>query len=141
MSEFHFPWQAFGINGKTMVLRCNRYFSALKILHRLVGATVAELQFERRTAESESKHLVTKTDAKDRPFADQTSHGGMGVRQRGRVAWSIGQKYSVRIKSKDFVRRGSCRNDSNPEAFLAKQPQDVALDAVIVGDNVEPNGR
>ena len=53
------------IDGEPVVLCGDRYFATAQIFYRLVGAAVAEFQFECRSAKGESENLMTETNSED----------------------------------------------------------------------------
>jgi hypothetical protein len=63
--DFHVGRERLGIDGEPVVLCRDRYFAAAQIFYRLVGAAVAEFQFECRSAKRESENLMTETNPED----------------------------------------------------------------------------
>jgi len=53
------------------------------------------------------------------------------------VARPVGEKNAVRLHSQDLACRRLRRHDGHPGAAFDDEAQDVALDAVVVGDDVE----
>ncbi len=50
-----------GVDGKAMILRSNFHPARFQVLDRLIGATMAELEFKRPAAESLAQNLVAET--------------------------------------------------------------------------------
>src|SRR3990170_4495913 len=84
--------QAVPVQGVTVVLRGDVDAAGQEVLHRVVGATVAELQLERLRPEGAAQELVAEADAEHRLLADQRLRGGDGVVQERRVA-GAGREY------------------------------------------------
>jgi hypothetical protein len=71
------------------------------------------------------------------PAVDQLADHGHGVLAgRGRVAGAVRQEHPVGRHGKNVLSAHGGRNHRDLAAEAGKQPQDVALDAVIDGDNV-----
>ena len=49
-----------------MILRRDGYAAGFKVLHRLVSATMTELEFERFAPQRMGEHLVTEANAEGR---------------------------------------------------------------------------
>src|SRR5262245_48301265 len=106
VSYFHIRGQRIRVDGESMILRSDGHFAGAQILYRLVSAAMAEFQFEGRSAERETKNLMTETDSEDRLLAHQIAYSFMRVRQRRGISGPIGEKNSVGIQCQRFV--GSC---------------------------------
>src|SRR5579864_9704467 len=57
------------IHGEAMVLRGDLNPPRAKVLHRMIRATMAELELERPGAHRQSENLVTEADPEDRQAA------------------------------------------------------------------------
>ena len=55
-----------------------------------------------------------------------------------RVAWPVGQEDSIRTQRENLGGRHRCRHHRHAAAVVGEHAQDVALDAVVVGDDVQP---
>ena len=55
----------------------------------------------------------------------------------GGIAGAVGQEHAVRLHRQDVFGRGGRRHHRDLAAVAGEQPQDVALDAVVDGDDVE----
>ena len=69
----------------------------LQLLHRMVGAAMAELQLERLAADGEAENLVAEADAEHRHARtfDQLAHVVDRVRQRRGIAGAVAQEDAV----------------------------------------------
>src|SRR2546429_806159 len=121
-----------------MVLAGDDYASRVEILDRMVRAVMAELHLHGLGARSEAHQLVSEADAEHRDdrgvedFADRLD----GVIARLRVAGAVGQEHAVRLHSQNFF-CGKLRGyHGDARAALGKHTQDVALDAVVIRDDV-----
>src|SRR5437763_17020456 len=54
------------IDGEPMILRGDFDLARVELLHRMIRATMAELQLERLAADGEAKNLVSEADAERR---------------------------------------------------------------------------
>src|SRR5260370_37127910 len=130
-----------GGDRETVIWSRDGHFAGAQILYRLVGAAMAELQLKRRSAEREAENLMAETDPEDRPFTHQIMHGFVGIWQGRRIARTIGEKNPIWIQRQRFVGACGCRDNSNFKAFLAQEPKDVFLDAVVVRRDSKSDGR
>src|SRR5919201_6474256 len=133
--DFHIRRKRLRIDCESVILCGNGDFAGAQILHWLVRAAMAKFQFECRSAECESENLMTETNAEDRLLAHQIMDSFMRVGKRCRIAWAVGEKNSIRIKTKYFVCRRYGRDNGHLETFLAQQTQNIFLDAIIVRGN------
>ena len=90
VGDFDFRWQRVRIDGKAVVLGSDGDFAAAQILDRLVAASVAELEFESRTAKCVGEDLIAQANAKNRHFAEQLAHFVMNVTERRRITGTVG---------------------------------------------------
>ena len=74
------------------------------------------------------------------PLVHEPFDGADRVVAGFRVAWAVRQENTVRFVGKRLVHRRHRRNDGHPAPAGCEQPQDVALDAEVVGHHVEPGG-
>jgi len=65
---FHIQRERLRVDGESVILRSDGHFAAAQILYRLVGAAMAEFQFECRAAEREAENLMAETNPEDRFF-------------------------------------------------------------------------
>src|SRR5215216_2986051 len=98
MRDLHLRWQRVRIDREAMILGCDLDLTRIELLHRMVGAAVAELQFERLTSNRKPENLVTETDAERRNIrAHQLPNVVDGVGQRCGIPWSVAEKDPVRL--------------------------------------------
>src|SRR5919106_824009 len=107
------------------IMRAGRGFGMIlhakdrQFFYRLVRAAMAELQFERRSPESEAENLMAETNPENRLLTHQIVHRLMRVGQRSWIARTVGKKNSIGIEREHFLCGSGCRDNSNAEAFLA----------------------
>ena len=104
----------------------------------MVGAVVAELHLQGLRAAGQPQQLVAEADAEggmpsSQQFADRLDRvvAGLGI------ARAVGQEHAVRLQRQHFLGRRLRRHHGQPAAALGQHAQDVALDAEVVGDDVE----
>src|SRR5437660_12285277 len=82
---------------------------------------------------------MAETDPEDGFLAHQIAQGLVRVRKRCRIAWAVGEKNSVGIKTEHFV-CGCCRrHNGHFETFLAQQTQNIFLHSIVVGGDAKSN--
>src|SRR5258707_858156 len=126
------------IDGEAVVLAGDDDRSARQILHRVVGTVMPEFHFHGLRARGETHELVAEADAERRrpgvdDFADRTDRVVAGLR----VPRAVGQKHSGRLEREDFLRARLRGKNRDATAALDQHAQYVALDAVVVSDDVE----
>ncbi len=134
--------QAVHVDRKTVVLAGDQHLSGLQILHRMVGTMVPELHFQRPRARGQRQQLVTETDAEDRhapgkQLANRVDRVVAGLR----VARTVRQEHPVGPQREDIGSARLRRHDGHPAAAGSQHAQDVVLDAVVVGDDVQHGRR
>src|SRR6266705_263586 len=126
------------VDREAVVLAGDDDRSALQILHRRVGAVMPELHLQGFRARGKTHELVAEADPESRnpgvdDFADRADCVVAGLR----VARTVRQEHSVGLE-RDGIRcrrlRGKYRD---PTAALYEHAQYVALDAVVVRDDVK----
>ncbi|MCY1519561.1 hypothetical protein D9M68_543150 [compost metagenome] len=81
---------------------------------------------------------MAQADAEHRQLLVQEGARGVdGVVAGLGIARAVGQKHAVRIQLEDFLGAGLGRHQGDAAAAVGQQAQDVALDAEVVGDDVE----
>src|SRR5713226_1612663 len=126
------------IDGEAVVLAGNDDRSARQILHRVVGAVMPEFHFHGLRTGGKAHKLVAEADTERRSlgvddFADRTDRVVAGLR----VPRAVGQKYSVRLEREGFLCLSLRGKNRDPTAALDQHAQYVALDAVVVSDDVK----
>ncbi len=90
-------------------------------------------------AERQRQHLVAEADAEDGLAAESTSLLDLGHRifaGRGRIAGAVRQEDAVRLHRQDVLGAGGRRQHGDIAAGAREAAQDVALEAVIDGDDL-----
>ncbi len=118
-------------HGKSVVLRRDFHATGLKVLHRLVGATVAELQLERRGPTGQAQQLVAQADAEKGCLAQQLADRVDGIDQGLRIARAIRQEDPVGLEGQDLGVRSRPRHDRYPGPLVAQVPGNVPFHAVV----------
>jgi hypothetical protein len=93
-------------HGKAVVLAGDHYPPAAQVLHRVVGAVVAELHFHRSGAARQGQQLMAQADteqgyARLEQFADR----GDGVVTGLGIAGAVGQENTVGLHRQDLAGR------------------------------------
>ena len=113
-------------------------FPDCELLDRMVRASMPELQLVGLAADGESHDLVPETDAEHRHVGvHQLTHVADRVRQCGRVAGTVAQEDPVRLDRQQIRRRRGRRKDMHVAAVDVQPPQDVVLDAEVVGRDLQ----
>ena len=112
-------------------------------MHRVVGAVVAELELVGLAAQRQPEDLVAEADAEHRQLRPRQlarRFDRVADRGRDRRGRSTGRRRpaSCASTSRAGVVAGTTRD---PAARRAQPAQDAALDAEVVGDDVEALGR
>ena len=138
MGHDHAIGQAFGDDHEAMVLAGDLDLAGGQILDRVIGAPMPDLHLPGPGAKGDGEELVAEADAEDRyPGAQQLRYHRHGVSAgRRRIARTVGQEDAVGFMAEDVLgaRRRRHHGDGTPQGRQASQ--DVALGAVIDGDDV-----
>ena len=129
------------LHGEPVVLRGDLDDAGAKVLDRVVGAAVPELELVRGEAQRLGEQLVPEADAEHGHFAEQPFDGLDRVAHRGRVARPVAEEHPVGLAFEDFSGAGLRRHHGDAEAAPGQVPQHRALDAVVVGHHVEVGRR
>ena len=110
-----------------------------EVLHRVVRAVVALVHLVRLGAQRQRQHLVAEADAEHRQArVDQLLDLGHRVfAGGGRIARTVRQEHAVRLALEDVLGLRRRRHDGHLAAGAGEAAQDVALQAVVDGDDVE----
>src|SRR5579862_4951697 len=126
------------VDREPVVLTGDEDAAGIEILHRMVRAVVAELHLHGPSASGESEDLVPETDAEHREVRLEESAGRRdGVVTRLRVTRTVGEKYAVRLEGECLLGAGLRGYHGHAAAAVGEQPQDVSLDAEVVGHDVQ----
>src|SRR5690348_1907971 len=98
---------------------------------------MSKLQLVGFPAQSDPCELMSQADTEDGLPSHQASDVIDRVSAGLGIAWSVGEKYAVRFQREHIFGWSLCRNNRYFAAFAAQFAQDVLLDAVIVGYDVE----
>ena len=111
--------------------------AVVQVLHRVVGAVVAELHLEGLGAGGQRHDLVAQADAEGGiAVLDQFARRLDRVVAGLRVAGAVGQEHAVGLELPHFGRRRLRRHHGDLAAALGQHAQDVLLHAVVEGDDV-----
>ena len=103
----------------------------------MIGAAVAEFELVGLAAEGEAEELVAEADAEDGLLADELADvGDLGDEGLG-IAGAVGEEDAVGVEGEDVFGGGERGDDGDAAAGVHEAAEDVVLDAVIVGDDVE----
>ena len=104
----------------------------------MVCPVVAELHLDGLRAGGESQDLVPEADAEYRNLLlENLPHGLDGIGAWLRIAGAVREEHAVRVHGKDVLCGSGCRNNCETAAVLRENTEDVALDAEIIGYDVE----
>jgi hypothetical protein len=130
--------QRLRIDREAVVLAGDRDPAAVEVLHRMVGAVVSELHLVGAGAAGQRHDLVAEADAEGRHAAvDAFAGGGDRVVAGLGIARAVGEEHAVGLHRQHLGRRRLRRHHRDPAAAVGEHAQDVELDAVVVGDDVE----
>src|SRR5438105_7368695 len=119
-----------------MILRSDLDPAALKVFDRLIGAAMAELQFEGLPAKGLAENLMSETNSENWNVAfDQIRHRFDGITERSRIAGAVRQKDPSRFAPERLLRWRRSWHHLHLEALLTEPAQDVVLHAEIVSDD------
>src|SRR6187549_3305506 len=80
---------------------------------------------------------MPEANTENRLFTEQTAHAVDSVGQGGGVAGAVRKEDAVRVERERGLGRGVGGHDRDLEAAVDQAAQDVALGAVVEGDDVE----
>ena len=122
-----------------MILAGDEHPAGIQVLHRVVGAMVAELHLEGAGAAGQPEDLVAEADAEHGNVGLEKLAGRAdGVVARLGVAGTVGQEDAVGRERQSLLGAGLRRHDGHAATKVRQQAQDVALDAEVVGHDVQP---
>ena len=125
------------VHREAVVLAGDGHAAGVQVLHRVVGAVVAELHLEGLGARRQRQDLVAQADAEGGDATvDQLPRGLDRVVAGFRVARAVGQEDAVRLQCQGRFGRGARRHHGDAAAAAGQHAQDVALDAEVVGHHV-----
>ncbi|EIL99181.1 putative thioesterase [Rhodanobacter thiooxydans LCS2] len=126
------------IHREAMVLAGDQHVAVVQVLHRVVGAVVAELHLQRLAAQRQAHQLVAETDAEQRDLRLEELAGCRdGVVAGRRIAGAVGQEHAIGLHGEHLGGGRLRRHHGDLAALLGEQAQDVELGAEVVGDHLE----
>ena len=97
---------------------------------------MAELQLVGLAAQRQAENLMAQADAEDGLLADQLAHLlRLGFERLG-IAGAVREKHAVGLQRQHVFGGGPRGHHRDAAAHVHQPPQNVALDAEIVGDHV-----
>jgi hypothetical protein len=97
------------VHREAVVLAGDAHAAGIEVLHRVVGAVVAELHLEGLGAGGQRHDLVAQADAEGGiAVLDQLARGVDRVVAGLRVAGAVGEEHAVRLELLHFGGRASC---------------------------------
>ena len=131
--------QRLAVHGKSMVHRGDLNLIAVHILHRMVRAMMSVVHLDGFCAQCQSQHLVPQANPKDRDRAlvqYRPDHRHSVVASGRGIAWPIGKEQPIGLVRQNILCGGRCWQHSDIAANGRQAPQDIALCAVIHGNNL-----
>ena len=130
--------QARLVDGEAVVHRRDLDLAGDEVFHGMVRAVMALLHLHGAAAERDAEHLVAEADAEQRHLLVEhfANHRHGVLAGGGRVARAVGEEHAVGLPRQDVFRGRRRRQHREPAAGLGEQPQDVALGAVVDGDDM-----
>ena len=120
-----------------MVLAGDHDPAGVKVLHRMIGPVMAKFHLQGPAAARKTKQLVTEADSKRRHIGIQNGFDRANcIIARLRVTRAVRQKHPVGFQRQYFACRSLRRHDRDSAGATREHAQDIALHAVVVGDNV-----
>ena len=134
------------IHGVAVVLARDFEFPRHEILHRVVGAAVAELHLEGPGAVGQRNQLVAHADSEDGQPAAELLHQFDHRRHVLGIAGSVRKHKPVGMEGHDLLHGGVVGHDGHVAPHTVQQTDDVVLDAavdrhdvvLVVGDTRHP---
>ena len=125
------------IDGKVVVVRGDLHLAGEVVAHRVVAAVMAEFELVCLAAQGNAGELMAEADSEDRHAAQEFANGAHGVIDRLRVAGAVGEEDAVGLEVEDILGRGLGGNHRHAAALAHQHPQNVLLDAEVVGYDME----
>src|SRR4030095_10848089 len=128
--------QADRIDSEPVILGRNFHLIEIGIENRLISSMVSELKLECTATEGESHDLVTQANSEDRLLAKQLPDVADRVVHSFGVARTVGKEDAIGLQIQDFFCRSLRRHYRNAPATMHEVPENVGLDAEVVGHNM-----
>src|SRR5438034_2113439 len=103
----------------------------------MISAVMSKFQLVGFSAQGNTRQLMPQADTEDWLSSHEAANVIYRVCAGLGIAWSVGQKHAVRFQRENVFCWSLCRDDCNFAALAAQFAQDVLLDSVIVGYDVE----
>src|SRR5579862_8581459 len=139
MGHDDFGRQAFGQDGEAVILAGDLDLAGGQILDRVIGAAMAEMHFFGLGAQRQGQKLMAEADAEERNLGRQELldlRHGIDPRCR-RIAGAVGEEDAVGLVAENLFGGRRRWNNGDTRADPGEAAQDVALGAVVDGDDVE----
>src|SRR5258706_15217576 len=120
-----------------MTMRGNLDLAADELFYWIMPAMVAEFQLESLASERDAGELMSQADSEDRLASHQAPNIVDRICAGFGIARSVRQEHSIGLQRQHILGRGLRGDDRHLAAFSSQLPQDVLLDAEVVGDNVK----
>ena len=121
-----------------MVLCSNEHFAARQVLDRVVAAVVAELEPPLAPAHRHASSWCPRQIPRMGIFeSSKSSHGLDRIGQPFRVARTVREEHPVRVQGQRLFGRSIRRDHRHLRAIGGQVAQDVALDAVVIGNDMD----
>jgi hypothetical protein len=125
------------VYGETVIVAGDLHRAALRYLHRLIAAAMAEFELVGLRPQRQPQNLMPQADAEDGFVSQQLGYRLNGVGNGRRIARPIRKEDTIRFQSQRLSRRRRRRDYRHPATISGQQAQNVALDAKIIGYDVE----
>src|SRR6185312_804606 len=137
VSDFDFRiFERIRIDGETMILRGDFHLAGSAVQDGVIGAMMAEFQFEGLAAKSKPEKVMPQADAEYIRFANQFAQFGGLPFEDARIARPGRKKHAIRPHREDVFRRCIRRNNRDTRTEMHEMPQDVPFNPKIVDDYV-----
>src|SRR5580698_674769 len=103
----------------------------------MVAAMVTELEFVSPPAQCQTDELMAQTDAEDRSLSGKLANAFLRVCHWLGITGTVREEDSVGIHRQYVLGRGLRGDNRNAAILLREHTQNILLDAVIVGDNMQ----
>src|SRR4030095_3026075 len=129
MRDLHIRGQRIRVDGEAMILGRDLDLARIKLLHRVVGAAVAELQFERLTSDGKPENLMAETDAEGWNIGvHQLAYALGGIGELYRIDPPVAEKDPVGLDREQLARRSGRGKHTHITAVRVQPAKNVPLD-------------
>src|ERR1043166_1860601 len=99
-----------------MIVRCDLHSAGNFVENRVIRAAMPEFELVRLATQRQPQDLVAEADAENRYPADQLSHLSSLILERFRIAGTIREKNTLRLKRKHVFGGRRRRHHGQPAA-------------------------